>query len=45
MTSHIALAAQVPLQGSVHLFSTHALLRVQSVLRTHSGRQPVYGSP
>ena len=35
----------MPGQGSTHLFLTHALCLLQSVLRTHSGRHPVYGSP
>lgn len=41
----MALEAQVPLQGSIHLFLTQALSREQSELNTHSGRQPIYGSP
>lgn len=45
MTSQIAFEAQVLKHGSVHLFLTHALSRGQSVLSTHSGRQPTYGSP
>lgn len=35
----------VPGQGSTHLLFTQALLRSQSELVTHSGLQPVYGSP
>lgn len=35
----------MPGQGSTHLFLTQALALLQSVLRTHSGRQLVYGSP
>lgn len=45
MTWHSAFNPQVPGQGSLHLLFTHALVLVQSVLRTHSGRQPEYGSP
>lgn len=44
-TLHTAVAAQVPGQGSVHLFRIQALLRSHSKLCTHSGRHPVYGSP
>lgn len=42
---HSALIPQVPGQGSLHLLFEQALLRSQSELETHSGRQPVYGSP
>lgn len=45
MTLHKAFDAQVPGQGSTHLFRMQARSRGQSVLSTHSGRQPVYGSP
>lgn len=44
-TLQIAFCPQVPGQGSAHLFRIHALLRGQSVFKTHSGRQPEYGSP
>lgn len=44
-TLHSAFKPQVPGQGSLHLLFTHALLRSQSVFITHSGLQPVYGSP
>lgn len=45
ITLHSAFWPQVPGQGSMHLFLTHALSRGQSLLRTHSGLQPTYGSP
>lgn len=45
LTSHSAFGAHVPGQGSLHLLLMQALSRLQSELRTHSGRQPVYGSP
>lgn len=35
----------MPGQGFTHLFVKQALSLEQSVLRTHSGLQPVYGSP
>jgi hypothetical protein len=44
-TSHVAPWPHVPGQGSAHLFRIHALSLEQSVLSTHSGRQPEYGSP
>jgi len=44
-TSHVAPWPHVPGQGSAHLFRMHALSLGQSVLRTHSGRHPEYGSP
>lgn len=44
-TSHRAPCPQVPGQGSAHLFLMQAFVLSQSVLNTHSGRQPVYGSP
>lgn len=44
-TSQMAVRAQVPGQGSVHLLRMQARSRGQSVWRTHSGRQPEYGSP
>jgi len=44
-TIHSALTPHVPTQGSRHLWNMHALSRRQSVLITHSGRQPAYGSP
>lgn len=44
-TVHLALTPQVPGHGSIHLLFTHALFLGQSVFKTHSGRQPVYGSP
>lgn len=45
ITVHSAFWPQVPGQGSSHLFLMHALFLGQSLLRTHSGRQPWYGSP
>lgn len=45
ITSQTALTAHVPLQGSIHLFWAQALSFGQSELKTHSGRQPTYGSP
>jgi hypothetical protein len=45
LTRHSALRPHVPGHGSLHLLFVHALSREQSVLSTHSGRQPVYGSP
>lgn len=44
-TSQRAFWPHVPGQGSTHLLFTQALSRAQSELRTHSGRQPTYGSP
>jgi len=44
-TSHVAPWPHVPGQGSAHLFRIQALSLEQSVLSTHSGRQPEYGSP
>ena len=44
-TLHLALMPHVPRQGSTHLFSEQAIFRGQSEFRTHSGRQPLYGSP
>lgn len=44
-TLQIAFLPQVPGHGSTHLFRTQALFKGQSLLRTHSGRQLVYGSP
>ena len=41
----IAFWPQVPGQGSTHLFLTQALSLGQSWFSTHSGRQPIYGSP
>lgn len=35
----------VPGQGSLHLLFKHAFDLSQSAFITHSGRQPVYGSP
>lgn len=45
ITLHSAFSPQVPGQGSVHLFLIHALFLGHSVLSTHSGLQPLYGSP
>lgn len=45
MTSQRAFCAHVPGQGSTHLLLRHALSRAQSEFNTHSGRQPIYGSP
>lgn len=42
---HSALIPQVPGQGSLHLLFKQAFERSQSAFMTHSGRQPVYGSP
>lgn len=42
---HSALIPHAPGHGSLHLLLEHALLRSQSEFDTHSGRQPVYGSP
>lgn len=44
-TLHNAFCPQIPTQGSIHLFLTQALLIGHSLLRTHSGLQPAYGSP
>lgn len=44
-TLHNAFCPQTPTQGSIHLFLTQALLIGHSLLRTHSGLQPAYGSP
>jgi hypothetical protein len=44
-TLHSALMPHMFRQGSTHLERTQALSRGQSELRTHSGRQPKYGSP
>lgn len=41
----LALMPHTPGHGSLHLLLTHALDRSHSVFWTHSGRQPVYGSP
>lgn len=45
MTWHSAFKPQVPGQGSLHLLFVHALSWGQSVFVTHSGLQPMYGSP
>jgi len=45
ITLHKLFCPHVPGQGSTHLFRMHALSVEQSVLSTHSGRQPTYGSP
>ena len=45
MTSHLAFCPHVPGQGSLHLLRIQALSLGQSVLSTHSGRHPEYGSP
>lgn len=42
---HNALTAQAPGHGSRHLLRMHALSRGQSAFKTHSGRQPTFGSP
>lgn len=42
---HSALRPQTSLQGSWHLCCIQALSREQSLLITHSGRQPTYGFP
>ena len=44
-TSHRAFWPHVPGQGSLHFWRMHARSRLQSWLNTHSGRQPIYGSP
>lgn len=44
-TLQIAFWPQVPIQGSLHLFLMQASWGLQSLLLTHSGLQPVYGSP
>lgn len=44
-TLHSAFCPQVPGQGSMHLFLIQALSRGQSLLKTHSGLHPWYGSP
>lgn len=44
-TLHKAFSPQTPVQGSTHLFRTQARVVGHSLLRTHSGLQPVYGSP
>lgn len=41
----IAFEAHVPEQGFVHLFLEHTLSNAQSMLVTHSGLHPTYGSP
>lgn len=41
----MALEAHVSTHGFMHLFLTQALSLGQSVLRTHSGLHPIYGSP
>lgn len=40
MTSQMAFSPQVPIHGLTHLFRKHPLSSGQSVLYTHSGRQP-----
>lgn len=45
VTLHWAFNPQVPGQGSKHLLPTQALSRGQSLFNTHSGLQPLYGSP
>lgn len=45
MTLQSALRPQVPGHGSLHLLLMHVLDLSQSVFKTHSGRQLVYGSP
>lgn len=44
-TLHSAFKPQTPGHGSLHLLFKHALSRGQSLFVTHSGRQPLYGSP
>ena len=44
-TWHSAFRPHVPGHGSLHLLLTQARSLGQSVFSTHSGRQPVYGSP
>lgn len=44
-TWQIALLPQLPGHGSTHLLFRQALFEEQSVLTTHSGRQPSYGLP
>lgn len=41
----MASSPQVFRQGFTHLLFRQALLRSQSVFVTHSGLQPIYGSP
>lgn len=43
--THCVFSPQVPGQGSKHLFLIHALSWEQSMLITHSGLHPLYGSP
>jgi hypothetical protein len=45
MTVQIALLAQVPGHGSMHLFLLQAMFLLQSPFSTHSGLQPILGSP
>lgn len=45
ITLHSAFSPHVPIHGSLHLLLTQALLLSHSVLVTHSGLHPVYGSP
>lgn len=45
IASHIAFRPHAPGQGSTHFLLRQALLCGQSLLSTHSGRQPVYGFP
>lgn len=45
VTVHKAEWPQTPGQGSRHLVFIQARFRAQSLLRTHSGRHPTYGSP
>lgn len=44
-TVHWAFDPQVPGQGSKHLLPIQALSRGHSLFSTHSGLQPLYGSP
>ena len=44
-TEHNAFWPQVPAHGSLHLLLIQALSLGQSEFKTHSGRQPKYGSP
>lgn len=44
-TSQIAFSPHVPGHGFTHLLRIQALSIGQSELKTHSGRQPMYGSP
>lgn len=41
----LALMPHTPGQGSLHRLLTQAFVRSHSEFCTHSGRQPVYGSP